>query len=108
MLLFRRELLLAHDETDGPATTVVASFYRDHVDSGYQAMITAKAEAGVFDWSILRRMDEIFRNGKEKSFSFWGWPSKLQIYFQEPKTSTIHRAFKLTFQTHCLFLWTLK
>ena len=47
MLLFRRELFLSHDESDGPATTVIASFYRDSIDSGYQAMITTMAEQGV-------------------------------------------------------------
>ena len=56
--------MLSQKEGDVAKTTVTASFYRERVDSGYQAMISAKAEAGIFDWSILRRMDEVFRSGK--------------------------------------------
>ena len=63
-LLFRRQLEVSLEEGSGPTTTIMASFYYENLDSGYQAFIANKAETGVFDWYILRRMNENVNSGR--------------------------------------------
>ena len=62
-LLFRRQLDVSLEEGGGPTTTIVASFYYPKVDSGYQSFMAEKAQSGVFDWYILRRMNENVAEG---------------------------------------------
>ena len=61
MLLFRRLLDLADEGEE--IIPLTASFYRPHVDTGYQSLVKSTASLGEFDEYILRLVKSVLKNG---------------------------------------------
>ena len=63
-LLVRHTYFITKCESSDVSMQIIASFYRPHIDSGYQAMIASMVELGDFDAFIGSMVQGLLVQGK--------------------------------------------